>query len=468
MKPTDQTPGDSVTDPRVKDSGTMPPGAHPESGQGMAGHGAAFRESGLSREEALAATDWVRKRVDRRNADLGERMDDVREHMYELEKEGKILIHRIRDEHEPVTVNTLFGWDKKIPTRQLWHHKSCGQCGNIPGYPTSLLWFMNQFGFEPGRDYLDETDQTSCTAWNYHGSGIGNVESLAAVFLRNFHQAYVSGQAHGHEAGHFYPLVHCGTSFGNYKEIRKYLVESPQLREKVTRILDKLGRLVDGKIVLPEEVVHYSEWVHVMRNRIASELQKIDVSHIRTTAHVACHYYKMIHEDAIYDGDILGGNRTAIITSLAQALGAQVIDYSTWYDCCGFGFRHIISEREFTRSFTMNRKIRVAREEANADVMLANDTGCVTTMDKNQWIGKAHHHDFQVPIMAEVQFAALACGADPFKIVQLQWHASPCEELVEKMGISWSQAKKNFQAYLKEVEQGNIEYLYKPELAYGG
>ncbi|MFP4683707.1 MAG: heterodisulfide reductase subunit B, partial [Ectothiorhodospira sp.] len=170
MKPTDQTPGDSVTDPRVKDSGTMPPGAHPESGQGMAGHGAAFRESGLSREEALAATDWVRKRVDRRNADLGERMDDVREHMYELEKEGKILIHRIRDEHEPVTVNTLFGWDKKIPTRQLWHHKSCGQCGNIPGYPTSLLWFMNQFGFEPGRDYLDETDQTSCTAWNYHGS----------------------------------------------------------------------------------------------------------------------------------------------------------------------------------------------------------------------------------------------------------------------------------------------------------
>ena len=40
-----------------------------------------------------------------------------------------------------------------------------------------------------------------------------------------------------------------------------------------------------------------------------------------------------------------------------QALGAQVIDYSTWYDCCGFGFRHIISEREFTRSFAIDRKI---------------------------------------------------------------------------------------------------------------
>ena len=54
------------------------------------------------------------------------------------------------------------------------------------------------------------------------------------------------------------------------------------------------------------------------------------------------------------------------------------------------------------------------------------------------------------------------------KIVQLQWHASPVEELVEKMGISWADSKANFEQYLKEVEQGNIEYLYNPELAYGG
>jgi heterodisulfide reductase subunit B len=150
---------------------------------------------------------------------------------------------------------------------------------------------------------------------------------------------------------------------------------------------------------------------------------------------------------------------------MAQALGAQVIDYSTWYDCCGFGFRHIISEREFTRSFTIDRKIKVAREEANADVMLGIDTGCITTMDKNQWIGKAHEQEYALPIMADIQFAALACGADPLKIVQLQWHASPCEEVVEKMGISWADAKKKFEAYLQDVKAGKIEYLYDPKLA---
>jgi heterodisulfide reductase subunit B len=468
MTPTDNTPGNHGMTGEGAGSGAMKPGLRNTDGQGIAGHGSFFRQTDLSREDAAKATDWVRKHVDRRTVDLGDRMDDIREHMWELEREGEIIVHRITDAHKPVIVHTLFGWEKKIPTNQFWHHKSCGQCGNIPGYPTSLLWTMNNLGMQPGRDYLDETDQTSCTAWTYHGSGIGNVVSLAAVFLRNFHQAYVSGKQHGFDLGHFYPLVHCGTSFGNYKEIRKYLIESAELRAKVKKILGRLGRLIDGKLVIPEEIVHYSEWVHVMRNRIASELQKIDVSNIRITAHIACHYYKMVHEDAIYDADILGGNRTAIITSLAQALGAQVIDYSTWYDCCGFGFRHIISEREFVRSFTMDRKIRVAKEEARADVMLTNDTGCVTTMDKNQWIGKSHEQNFQIPVMADIQFAALACGADPFKIVQLQWHASPCEDLLEKMGISWSDAKKKFQEYLKEVERGNIEYLYNPELAYGG
>ncbi|MBU2833864.1 heterodisulfide reductase subunit B, partial [Acidithiobacillus ferriphilus] len=158
--------------------------------QGVAGHGAFFQDTNLSANEAEAATAWVRNHVDRRTVDLGERMDDIRDHMWELEKEGEIIVHRITDDHKAVEVDTLFGWKKRVPTNNLWHHKSCGQCGNIPGYPTSLMWFMNHLGV----DYLDETDQTSCTAWNYHGSGIGNVESLAAVFLRNFHQAYVSGK----------------------------------------------------------------------------------------------------------------------------------------------------------------------------------------------------------------------------------------------------------------------------------
>ena len=429
-------------------------------GERLTGHGAEWNNANLSADDARTATAWVEARVDKRSMLTNkERVEDVRDIMWQLEKDGEIVVHRIKEEHRPKTVKTLFGWDKRVPTTQLWHHKSCGQCGNIPGYPASLLWLQNRLG----TSYLDETDQTSCTAWNYHGSGIGNVESLAAVFLRNFHQAYVSGKAQGLDEGHFYPLVHCGTSFGNYKEIRGFLLHSAELRERVTKILGKLGRLVDGKLLIPEEIVHYSEWLHVMRPEI-NDMREIDMSGVRATIHPACHVYKMIPEDAIYDDDILEGNRVAVSTGIIQALGAQVIDYSTWYDCCGFGFRHIISEREFTRSFAIDRKIKVAVEEAQADVMIGHDTGCITTLDKNQWIGQAVGKDVSLPVMADCQFAALACGADPYKIVQLHWHASAFEGLLEKIGIDWQKSKTEFEAYLEEVKQGKGEQLYDPRL----
>ena len=433
-------------------------------GERFTGHGPEWKDAQLTPHEASIATSWVEQKIDRRSMLTNkDRVADVRDAMWQLEKDGEIVVHRVREEHAPVEVKTLYGWTKRIPTNQLWHHKSCGQCGNIPGYPVSLLWLQNKLGI----DYLDETDQTSCTAWNYHGSGIGNIESLAAVFLRNFHQAYVSAKAQGLAPGHFYPLVHCGTSFGNYKEVRAYLLHSAELRERVKKILAKLGRLVDGKLLIPEDVVHYSEWLHVMRHKIR-EHQVINASSVRAAIHPACHVYKMVPEDAIYDDEVLEGNRVAVSTGLMQALGATVVDYRTWYDCCGFGFRHIISEREFTRSFAIDRKIRVAVEEAQADVMIGHDTGCITTLDKNQWISKAGGRPVELPVMADCQFAALVCGAHPYKIVQTHWHASPIETLLEKVGIDWQLSKREFEAYLKEVEQGRGEQLYDPRLRITG
>ena len=99
------------------------------------GHGAEWRDSDLSPEDARTATSWVEQKIDKRSMLTNkDRVEDVRDIMWQLEREGEIVVHRIRDEHEPVTVKTLYGWNKRIPTQQLWHHKSCGQCGKIPGY----------------------------------------------------------------------------------------------------------------------------------------------------------------------------------------------------------------------------------------------------------------------------------------------------------------------------------------------
>jgi heterodisulfide reductase subunit B len=263
--------------------------------------------------------------------------------------------------------------------------------------------------------------------------------------VRNFAAAYESG---------YFPLIHCGTSYGHYKEVREELIRHPELRAQVRAIMAQLGK----PLVLPEEIVHYSEWFHALRGEIAAK-QVRDVSKIVVTVHPACHYYKIVAGDAIYDADIYGGQRTAVVTALAQALGAEVRNYSTWFDCCGFGFRHILVQRDFTRSFATLRKIEVMKEEANPDVVLTHDTGCVTTLDKSQFAARAHGRNVGLAVLSEAQFAALAMGAHPYRVCQLHWHSADYRPLLEKMGIDWEKAWAEFQSDLGRLESGEKRYL---------
>ncbi|MCS7118167.1 MAG: heterodisulfide reductase-related iron-sulfur binding cluster [Thaumarchaeota archaeon] len=357
------------------------------------------------------------------------------ERMKELERNGEITVFHVEEEFEPVTVKTLSGRRKRIPTVELWQHKSCGQCGHIPGYVTSLYWIMSQLGVP----YVDDTNQTSCTAWNYYGSGTSNPVALTAVFLRNMHVAWERNA---------YPLIHCGTSYGDYKEVRFMAVMSRELRERVRQILKK----IDRDIVIPEELVHYSEWLHVVRHRIA-ERKKYDVSNVSVAVHAACHTYKLMPEDYTYEDDVLDGVRPAPTTSVALALGARVVDYRNWYDCCGFGFRHILTEREISRSFAYFRKVQPIVRETGADVLLTHDTGCVTTLDKSQVVPLAHGYKETVPVMSDSQFAALAMGAHPFTVCQLHWHVSDWKELMTKMGIDWERRLEEHKRYVEEVKK---------------
>ncbi len=364
---------------------------------------------------------------------------DIRERLFELEDAGELIVHRVPEPY--VGEMTKYGRTKKIPIETTWHHKSCGQCGHIPGYSTSIFWLNRKLGL----DYNDPTDQTSCTAWNYYASATSNPVAQAGVAMRNFAAAYETG---------YFPIIHCATSYGHYKEVREEIVHHDDLRAEVRDILGKLGK----PLVMPEEIVHYSEWVHALRDRIAAG-RVLDLSGITATVHPACHYYKLIQEDAIYDPDIYGGQRTATVTALIETLGATVGDYSTFFDCCGFGFRHILVERDFTRSFATQRKIEVMKDEVNPDVTITHDTGCVTTLDKSQFSAQAHGRNVGVPVMSDAQFAALAMGAHPYRVCQLHWHTTDYTALLEKMGIDWQAAWAEFEEDLARIESGEAEYL---------
>jgi len=370
----------------------------------------------------------------------GEHKHDVREALWELAEDGDIEVLEVPEPYREVERKD--GRTKKIPLEGTWHHKSCGQCGHIPGYSTSIFWLHRELGY----DYYDPKDQTSCTGWNFYASATSNEAAQAGVALRNFGQAKADG---------YYPLIHCGTSFGHYKEVREQVVTHDEVREEAEAVLDRLGH----DLVMPEEIVHYSEWTHAVREEIANNLE-YDLSNITATVHPACHYHKILEDDAIYDPEIYGGERIATVTALLEEIGVDVADYSTWYDCCGFGFRHILVERDFSRSFATQRKIERMQAEADPDVTITHDTGCVTTLDSSQWVtGEVHDRDVGIPVMSEAQFAALAMGAHPYKVCQLHWHKTDYEPLLEKMGIDHEAAWAEFEAEVDAIENGDKEYI---------
>ena len=366
--------------------------------------------------------------------------ENLRERTLDLGAKGEWVVHRVP---EPcVEVPTRSNGIKRVPLQHTWHHKSCGQCGHIPGYSTSIFWLHRKLGLE----YNDPRDQTSCTAWNYYASATSNQAAQAAVAMRNFAAAYETG---------YFPQIHCATSYGHYKEVRAEMVHHKELREQVRGILAKMGK----PLVMPEEIVHYSEWVYAVRHEIAKR-KVLDLSQITVTVHPACHYYKLVQEDAIYDPDVYGGQRTAVVTAVAQALGATVGDYSTWFDCCGFGFRHILVQRDFSRSFAVQRKIEAMRDEVNPDVTLTHDTGCVTTLDKSQFAAQAHQGvKAAIPVLSEAQFAALAMGAHPYRVCQLHWHAADYRPLLEKMGIDWRERWREFEDDVERLKANPGSFL---------
>src|SRR5271169_1655602 len=81
------------------------------------GFGAEWRPSNLTPSEAQAATSWVEAKIDRRSMLTNkDRVADVRDAMWQLEKEGEILVHRLDERHEPVVGRPLSAGENATPT----------------------------------------------------------------------------------------------------------------------------------------------------------------------------------------------------------------------------------------------------------------------------------------------------------------------------------------------------------------
>ena len=176
---------------------------------------------------------------------------------------------------------------------------------------------------------------------------------------------------------------------------------------------------------------------------------------ITATVHPACHYYKIVAEDAIYDPEIYGGQRTAVVTAMLEKSasmsritppGSIAVDLASAMFWC--------NATSPVHSAVL-RKIETMINEANPDLTVTHDTGCVTTLDKSQFAAKAHDRKVGIPVLSDAQVAALAMGAHPFRVVQFHWHSTDWRPFLEKLGINWQKYWDEFQGDLDADPRGH-------------
>jgi heterodisulfide reductase subunit B len=97
--------------------------------------------------------------------------------------------------------------------------------------------------------------------------------------------------------------------------------------------------------------------------------------------------------------------------------------------------------------------------EADPDVTITHDTGCVTTLDKSQFSTQAHNRKVGIPVISDAQFAALAMGAHPYLVCQLHWHGVDNVPLLELMGIDHEKAWKEFEEVADKLQQDPEAFL---------
>lgn len=307
-----------------------------------------------------------------------------------------------------------------IPDRKLLLFKSCMVSQEYPGIESATKYLFDRLGI----DYFVSEEQSCCTGIGHYVDLYGQL-TTTAIAARNFAVAKKCG----------YPNIACmcSTCYAINKEACELLNGNEEVRGQVNSVFREKGLedLVYEKGDLDERnsIFHVLEVIFSKKD-LLPEMIKVDFSGLKVAAHHACHYYKFRPEDMIGNPE-----NPQLIDGVAEACGAEPL---RWYEdrslTCGMGFSQLHLHRETSLQVTQT-KLESLRK-AGVKLLIHMCPNCQIQYDRYQpVIEREFGNDYDFVHMNIAQFAALALGADPYKVCGLQTHSVPLESFLEKYGI---------------------------------
>lgn len=299
---------------------------------------------------------------------------------------------------------------RAIPHDNLYLFKSCVTGSLYPGIEKSIRYVFDRIGVH----YTDDPRHSSCTGFGYH-AGVVPLRTNLALNARNF--SLVS------EHGNKNIVCTCPTSYGNLKECKELLSRDASLRNDTAGILKQVGR---DYCDVPE-ISHASDIFLARLDDIRAKAV-YSFSGIRAVTHHGCHYSKIFYKE------VSSGNseRPTVLDDIARGLGCDIIDYEERSLCCGMGFHHTLTDREYPKAVLLRKFTSIL--ENRPDLIITQCPGCTFNLDYYQECLSRQLGRIDIPVLYFSEMAALVLGADPYDI-GIDMHATPVEPLLEKIGI---------------------------------
>jgi len=213
----------------------------------------------------------------------------------------------------------------------------------------------------------------------------------------------------------------CSGCFESLCAANVALKHSPELREKINRILSPTGKEFLGS----KEVKHF---LQVLMEDIGIENLKQKVSkplnNLKVAAFYGCHVLRPSGHLKFDDPE-----RPSILENLIEALGAESVEYRNKLKCCGGLLRGYSDEI----ALDLAREKLANTSKAGADCIATLCPFCFVALDIGQiQIRSKFQETYNMPVLHYSELLALALGIDP-KELALETHKIKVDNIVSKI-----------------------------------
>ena len=214
----------------------------------------------------------------------------------------------------------------------------------------------------------------------------------------------------------------CNGCFQTLKLVNSELNHDDHEKEKINKILGKIGKEFKGSI----NVKHFVEVLHEYGLDKIKEFVTHDFSGSKIACHTGCHYNRP--SEIIQTDDPMEPQK---LRELVAATGATPVDYDEEFVCCGTGVGN--TESEPSMQILANKLSSATKAGADAFVVIC--PACFQQLDTNQKkAGTQSNSTFDIPILYLTELYALAFGYNPDDL-GLKFHRARLSGFLEKFGF---------------------------------